>query len=65
MLIRELDDALDGEAMSHATPIEVGSTCRVCPRTDCAARREATILSAGVNLSTFQRRNAAVQTCFA
>ena len=47
MLIRELDDALDGEAMSHATPIEVGSTCRVCPRTDCAARREATILSAG------------------
>lgn len=47
MLIRELDDALDGEAMSHAAPIEVGSTCRVCPRSDCAARREATILSAG------------------
>lgn len=47
MLIRELDDTLDGEALSHAAPIEVGSTCRVCPRTDCAARREATILSAG------------------
>ncbi|WP_424940481.1 short-chain fatty acyl-CoA regulator family protein [Aliiroseovarius sp. S253] len=47
MLVRELDDALDGEALSLATPIEVGSTCRVCPRTDCSARREATILSAG------------------
>lgn len=47
MLIRELDEALDGDAVSRATPVEVGSACRVCPRSDCAARREATILSAG------------------
>ncbi|MCK0143133.1 helix-turn-helix transcriptional regulator [Aliiroseovarius sp. F20344] len=47
MLIRELNDTLDDEALVHATPTEVGSSCRVCPRTDCAARREATILSAG------------------
>jgi predicted transcriptional regulator len=47
MLVRELDDALDGEALARATPVDVGSACRVCPLPDCAARREATILSAG------------------
>jgi transcriptional regulator with XRE-family HTH domain len=30
---------------TSATPLVVGSSCRVCPRPDCPARREPTILS--------------------
>ena len=43
MLIRTLaaDEAVAGEVQ------QVGSTCRVCPRRDCSARREPSILSEG------------------
>jgi len=33
-------------ASGSAAAIQIGSSCRVCPRTDCAARREPSILSA-------------------
>jgi len=36
---------LPGAGGSAAT-IQIGSSCRVCPRLDCAARREPSILSA-------------------
>ncbi|MHA6266561.1 helix-turn-helix transcriptional regulator [uncultured Aliiroseovarius sp.] len=41
MLIQPADDA----QAAGAKALPVGSSCRVCPRTDCAARREASILS--------------------
>ena len=43
MLIRPLgaNDEVDGDVL------QVGSTCRVCPRSDCSARREPSILSEG------------------
>ncbi|GHE90525.1 XRE family transcriptional regulator [Aliiroseovarius zhejiangensis] len=44
MLIEPFDDARMGDAEAHALP--VGSSCRVCPRPGCAARREASLLSA-------------------
>lgn len=35
---------LPGEGLA-AEPLRIGSSCRVCPRPDCTARREPTILS--------------------
>jgi len=43
MLIRALDSAPD-----LAPALEVGPGCRVCPRENCAARRELSILSASI-----------------
>ncbi len=36
--------ALDRGALAGARPIPVGTTCRICPRTTCAARREPSVL---------------------
>ncbi|MCK8462858.1 short-chain fatty acyl-CoA regulator family protein [Aliiroseovarius sp. S1339] len=44
MLIEPVDDAQAHGADGPVLP--VGSSCRVCPRSDCAARREASLLSA-------------------
>lgn len=35
------------EASREGTAVEIGSTCRICPRTGCAARREPSILTDG------------------
>ncbi|MCC5986869.1 MAG: DUF2083 domain-containing protein [Pararhodobacter sp.] len=37
--------AQDGAAGLAAEPLEVGSSCRVCPRLDCPARREPSIVA--------------------
>ncbi|UWQ15318.1 short-chain fatty acyl-CoA regulator family protein [Aliiroseovarius sp. M344] len=44
MLIEPYDEAAANSAERPVLP--VGSSCRVCPRADCAARREASLLSA-------------------
>ncbi|WP_343075820.1 short-chain fatty acyl-CoA regulator family protein [Aliiroseovarius sp. Z3] len=44
MLIEPLDDTRTGGSDGPVLP--VGSSCRVCPREGCAARREASLLSA-------------------
>lgn len=36
-----------GHGASGRTAIPIGSSCRICPRSDCAARREPSILGAG------------------
>ncbi|ESW59837.1 MAG: XRE family transcriptional regulator, partial [Rhodobacter sp. CACIA14H1] len=32
----------------NALPVRVGASCRICPRSDCVARREPTILGEGI-----------------
>ncbi len=40
------DAGADARPAGAALPI--GSTCRICPRADCVARREPTILKEGL-----------------
>lgn len=42
MLIEPLDGSVPGAAL------EIGTTCRICPRATCAARREPSILTEGL-----------------
>lgn len=45
--LREAAMLIWPEAGREGTAIEIGSTCRICPRTGCAARREPSILTEG------------------
>ncbi|RKF16640.1 XRE family transcriptional regulator [Roseovarius spongiae] len=37
----------DAHAGDHDTPAPVGTSCRICPRQDCVARREPTVMQDG------------------
>lgn len=36
--------SLDSGSLSSERPVQVGTTCRICPRQNCAARREPSVL---------------------
>ena len=36
-----------GTALAGESALPIGTSCRICPRDDCAARREASILAGG------------------
>jgi XRE family transcriptional regulator, fatty acid utilization regulator len=46
--LREAAMLIWPEAGHRAAALEIGSTCRICPRNACVARREPSILSEGV-----------------
>lgn len=45
MLVLPAEEVPEATVSQLGAPLPVGSSCRVCPRTDCDARREATLLT--------------------